>query len=35
LFSRARAPFVVELPAGNLSPAAVRRFVRAVLAVEG
>ena len=28
------SPFVVELPAGPLSPAAVQRFVRAVLAVE-
>jgi len=28
------SPFVVELPAGNLTPDNVRRFVRAVLAVE-
>jgi protein MpaA len=28
------SPFVVELPAGNLSPAAVQRFVRAVIAVS-
>jgi murein peptide amidase A len=28
------SPFVVELPAGSLSPARVQRFVRAVLAVS-
>jgi hypothetical protein len=27
------SPFVVELPAGSLSPGSVQRYVRAVLAV--